>query len=246
MGESFSASGLSSRAATTRSADANKVNIRAKPTESSPLGRARFAVRGLLASYFRSAMRFMVMAAERRATGPGGEQGSHQRERQGEDGVLELDHLKHDAYTAFRHGSTCRAAKRNCAVLVPGRNVSVVCFERVTAVSTYRAVPDRNDAVDLEFGAEMGPWRAITALRRKVPGSNVDKQPAELFRSACPPPNLPKIITIYASTSVGEFQGLAGCGRIVAAWDLRDRSRLPPSLANKAKCAELGFSKCLP
>ena len=79
----------------------------------------------------------------------------------------------------------------------------------------------------------MSRWRAVAALRRKGPGRNVGKQPAELFRSGCPPPNLPKIITIYASTSVGEFQGLAGCGRIVAAWDLRDRSRVPPSLVNK-------------
>jgi hypothetical protein len=34
------------------------------------------------------------------------------------------------------------------------------------------------------------------------------------FRSACPSPNLSKIITIYASTLVGEIQGLGGCGHI--------------------------------
>ena len=67
----------------------------------------------------------------------------------------------------------------------------------------------------------MSRLRAIAASRRKGPVSKVDKQPAKLFRSACPPSNLPKIITIYASTSVGEFQGLAGCGRIV----LRRRTR---------------------
>jgi|ERR1700735_2157414 len=34
------------------------------------------------------------------------------------------------------------------------------------------------------------------------------------FRSACPPPNLSKTVTIYASTLVGEIQGIGGCGRI--------------------------------
>src|ERR1700733_2319600 len=34
----------------------------------------------------------------------------------------------------------------------------------------------------------------------------------ERFRFDRPSPNLSKIITIYASTLVGEIQGLAGCG----------------------------------
>jgi hypothetical protein len=39
----------------------------------------------------------------------------------------------------------------------------------------------------------------------------------ERFRSDCPSPNLPKIITIYASTSLREIQGLEACVHI-AVW----------------------------
>src|ERR1700681_1567697 len=67
-GESLSASGFNCHAATTSTAEAITVNAAAKATESSPLGRARLAVRGLRRSNSRSAMRFMVMAAERAPT----------------------------------------------------------------------------------------------------------------------------------------------------------------------------------
>jgi hypothetical protein len=52
-------------------------------------------------------------------------------------------------------------------------------------------------------------WRNCSPfVRRSVAGMEA----TERFRSDCPPPNLPKIITIYASTSLREIQGLEACG----------------------------------
>jgi hypothetical protein len=48
----------------------------------------------------------------KRAASAGGEERPYQREGQGEDGVLELDHLEDDADAAFGHGWTCCAAER--------------------------------------------------------------------------------------------------------------------------------------
>src|SRR5271154_139105 len=69
------AAGASSResrfkrqAAKKSTAEDTNVKNQANPAESSPAGRARLAVRGLRRSYSRSAMRFMVMAAERAPT----------------------------------------------------------------------------------------------------------------------------------------------------------------------------------
>src|ERR1700730_5624784 len=68
MGESFSANGFNCHAAITNNAEARSVKAQAKPMESSPVANARIAVRGLRRSYSRSAMRFMVIAAERAPT----------------------------------------------------------------------------------------------------------------------------------------------------------------------------------
>ena len=38
-----------------------------------------------------------------------------------------------------------------CAILEPGRNGAVVCFECVTSISTYWAEPGRNAAGTLEI-----------------------------------------------------------------------------------------------
>src|SRR4029077_17048860 len=67
-GESFSASGFNRHAARTSTAHAIKVKAPANPSVSAPAGSARFAVRGLRRSNSRSAMRFMVIAAERAPT----------------------------------------------------------------------------------------------------------------------------------------------------------------------------------
>ena len=78
-------------------------------------------MRGLRRSNSTSAMRFMVMAAERAPTianddpqnlPPGrqsalfsrGQQSSHEGEGKGEHGVLDLDHLENGANLAFAHG----------------------------------------------------------------------------------------------------------------------------------------------
>ena len=67
-GESSSACRLRRHAAITSSAEPATVKIQAKPSERWPAGSARLAVRGLRRSNSMSAMRFMVMAAERAPT----------------------------------------------------------------------------------------------------------------------------------------------------------------------------------
>src|SRR5579859_1226107 len=67
-GESSSARGFSCQAATRKRAMATRVKIQAKVMERAPVASARILVRGFSLSKRRSAMRLMVMAAERAET----------------------------------------------------------------------------------------------------------------------------------------------------------------------------------
>jgi hypothetical protein len=55
------------------------------------------------------------------------------------------------------------------AILEPGRNVATVCFERVTAISTYWAEPGRNAAGKLEIESFFVAGKLGTVRRRSIP-----------------------------------------------------------------------------
>jgi hypothetical protein len=69
--------------------------------------------------------------------------------------VLELDHLKHDAYAALRHGWGCPGANRDVSILEPVRNSPVLCFVGVASNSVWEAEPVRNGASGREFVSEV-------------------------------------------------------------------------------------------
>ena len=109
------------RAAKTKTSAETATKPQVKPRDSTPAGRWRMRVRGLRASISASIRRLKAMAAERAPTmattiqpifdhaagarSPdcaNGQQRPGQRERQGKDGVLELDHLQREP-DAFPH-----------------------------------------------------------------------------------------------------------------------------------------------
>ena len=93
-----------------------------------------------------------------------------------------------------------RLADGNVSILEPVRNEPMLCFECVTAISTYLPEPGRNAARKLEIEV------LITA----------GKLEAKSGRHTCPEPwwhvrSCSILITRDASMSFGEFQGCACC-----------------------------------